>query len=244
MASKQTPKINVGEFPYIDIMPLSRREVIEKKVAKQKWIKFVTIGAIVAVILSAGAGGFRFLEQFNHDKAASDQAAVEKNIDTFSEVDDALTIRDSVTDKILNASASSVEWEEIISRITSNLPSDSVLTSLEVQTGGITESEPAIAVLVSISSSQPIAYSKVLESFGNIDGLVDGSLKIGNLFAQGSVENGDSKYIYPVAFSIDNTVLANIFSYLDPAAETSKAADSSENNVQQKVTKEAVEESN
>lgn len=222
MASKRIPKINVGEFPYVDIMPVSRRDAIERGIAKAKWVKIVTAGTIVAVVLSAGSFGFKFINQLSHDSAVNAQASVEEEIATFADVDNALTIRDYITNNILRSSEASVKWQDIMQRVRSNLPANSELTSFEVVTGGTNDKDASVAVLVSIASAEPIAYSTVLDSFGKINGLIDGSLQIGNLATQGSAEGGDAKYVYPVAFSIDNSVLAHIFSYLDEDAENTQ----------------------
>jgi len=216
---KRTPKINVGEYPYADIMPISRKDAIDRAIAKAKWTKIVSYGVIVAIVISAGSFGFKFFEQLNYDGAVRDQSAIETEIATHADVDGALTIRDTITGNILRASAATINWQDLMNRVSSNLPDNSKLTSFEVKTGGVDKEKPAIAVLVNISSEQPIAYSAVLDSFSNINGLVDGSLQIGDLFAQGSAEDGDLRYIYPVAFSIDGSILANLFAYLTGDAE-------------------------
>lgn len=212
---KRVPKINVGEFPYIDIMPLSRREAIERGVAKTKWIKIVTGGAVVALILSLGAVGFNFSEQINYDNALSAQKAVETKIAAHSDVDNALTLKDLLTKNVDKASKSSIQWGELHKRISENLPEGSTLTSLDALTGGTIEKKPAVAVLTNISSDEPIAYSKVLDAFSKIPGLVDGSLQIGNMFAQKSTDpttgNPTTVYVYPVAFSVDSSILVYDF---------------------------------
>lgn len=223
MAKKKVVKINVGQFPYVDIMPQSRIDSIERGIAKSKWTRFVVAGTVFALVLSAGSVGFKFLEQINYDQAVSEKDAVEALIKTNGEVDAALTIRDSLTSNLLSSSASTINWQDLIQRVSQNLPSNSSLVSFQVQTGGIEEGKPAIALLVNIASTEPIAYSTVLESFGQINGLVDGSLAIGNLFAQGSIEAGDLRYIYPVAFSIDTSILSNLFSYLTNGSEAPAA---------------------
>lgn len=223
MAIKKNTKINVGEFPYVDIMPTSRRNSIERGLARKKWIKIVSTGAVFAVLLSAGAVGFRFYEQMNQDSALSSQAAVESSIKTHAAVDTVLTLRDTLTRNVLRSSASTINWQDLMARIQNNLPSSSSIVSFETQTGGTLKDKPAIAVLVSIASTQPIAYSTVLESFGHINGLVDGSLEIGDLFAQGTADKGDVKYVYPVAFSVDSSILATNFDYLKTKTAAPKA---------------------
>ena len=228
MAKKRIPKINVGEFPYVNIMPQSRLAAIESGVAKAKWIKIIGVGVAFAAVVCLGSVGFGIVAQINQDSAISAQADVEKTIKSNAIVDSALTIRDSLTKDILRSSASTIKWQDLESRVRTNLPGDSELVSFQAVTGGTEKGKTAVAVLVSIASTQPIEYSKVLKSFSNISGLVDGSLQIGNLSAQGNLLSNDLKYVYPVAFSVDSSISANLFDYLkDPSKAPKPSAKTS-----------------
>lgn len=221
---KKNPKINVGEYAYADLMPISRKTAIERGQARSKWIKIVIQGAVVAVILCVGAIGFRGFEQVNYNNAMSEQEKVEAQIKTHAEVDRALTLRDLLKGNILKASSSAINWQDLLHRVSSNLPEDSTLSSFQVETGGTSteEGSPTAAILVTVSSLQPIAYSQVLESFGKVPGLIGETLLIGDMTTS-SGTNADGNevtvYLYPVAFNIDQTILANIFGYLNGESE-------------------------
>jgi hypothetical protein len=212
--AKRAPKVklNVGEFPTVDIMPVSRRNTIELKLARAKWTKNLITAVAVGVVLSTAAFGFRVYNQLQYDAAVSEQELVESQINTEAnvDIDHALTLRETLKVNVQTGGLTAIKWQDLESRITNQLPNNVTITALSISTGGIDEGAPAATMLMSITSPQPITYSTTFDAFNNIDGIVEGTVKIGNLTGTaGSTEGEGSSYTYPVAFSIDTSVLAN-----------------------------------
>ncbi len=202
---KRIPKINVGEYPYANLMPASRNEILLAGKAKEQWIKIVIGSAVVAVILTGGSFGWQLVQANNLAAVEKSQASVEAKIKEFAAVDSTMTIRDGRLSDIERAGANAINWQKLATEISSNLPQGSSLSSFNALTGGTKEGEPSTAIVVTISSAQPIDYSNVLESFSVMDGVTDGSVVIGDLASSNS--NAEVAYEYSVAFSMDNTFL-------------------------------------
>ncbi len=219
-ARNKTPKITVGDYPYVNLMPTSRQDAIDRAAAKTKWLKIVAGAMIAAVVLSGLSVGYRILQQFTYDGVISEQEDIEAEISQYAEVDNALTVKDTVEGNIVTVTATSINWQDLHSRIASNLPAGSYLGTLKVQTGGKAIDANSVAVTVNVTSQQPIAYSNILVSFGKVPGILPDSLIIGDLIASTGSTDGSSVYNYPIAFKVDTSILAKNFAYLtDDEAE-------------------------
>lgn len=206
------PKLVVGDFPYVSLMPANRLNAIEVEEAKTKWIKTVGAGIVIAVVIAVASVGFKIIHQIGYDGAKQDAAAVEASILKFGEVDDALTIKSSIEGEIIEGTANTINWQDIQNRIAQNLPTGSSITTFNVNTGGTESDENSVSVFVNVSSIQPIAYAQILDSFGKVPGLVPDTLLIGDLTSL--TQSSDVVYSYPVAFSIDGSILSQRWKYL------------------------------
>jgi hypothetical protein len=224
MASfRKTPKINVGEFPYADIMPASRKRAIESQVTKKKWIKIVGGGVIVAIVLSAGAFGFKVFTQLSYDSAVANKQTVEDQINANAEADNALTIFDSRSSSIEAASASQLRWSELLTKLEEVKPAGSSFKTVQIMPGGSASDEAAVAIVVDLQSTEPLGYSESYDSFSRMPGLVDGQIAIGNLtsgITGDSAENTATAYSYSIGLLIDG-------SYLKYVPEEEAVADTS-----------------
>lgn len=200
---RKTPKINVAEFPYVDIMPQSRRDAIDRDVAAAQWKRILAWTAIIAVVVSLGSVGFRFYTQLLNDSANSKLSAVETKIDSYASVDEALTIENGINANITTATANSIGWIDLLSRIQSGIPSGASPGNLNVITGGT--KAVSVAVSVDISSTKPITYAEVKGSLENIKGILPESILIGDM--DSSTTDSGRVYTYSVAFSVDDSLL-------------------------------------
>lgn len=239
MADKKTPtkkrnktvKINVGEFPYVDIMPSSRHEAIERGIAKGQWMRRVTGSLIVVLIASGGAFGYKLYNQGLYDAEVLSKNSVEQQIAQRSDVDQALTIKTMVEENIKKSVANEIDWDELLKRVQGNLPENSQLSTISVMTGGTIEGKPSVGVQIQIISQFPIAYSQVVTALSGVPGIITDSLEIGNmssvstpgpLDANGKATDAVLAYTYPITFSIDTSLLR--FVKGEPQSGASNAA--------------------
>lgn len=207
------PKLVVGDFPYVSLMPANRLNAIEVEEAKTKWLKTVGAGVVIAIVIGVASVGFKVIHQISYDNAKQDAAAVESSILKFGEVDNALTIKSGIEGEILEGSANSINWQDLQSRIAQNLPGGSSITTFNVNTGGTETDSSSVSVFVNVSSLQPIAYAQILDSFGKVSGIIPDSLLIGDLTSSGSAGE-QAVYSYPVAFTVDTSILSQRWKYL------------------------------
>lgn len=207
------PKLVVGDFPYVSLMPANRLNAIEVEEAKGKWIKTVGAGVVIAIVIGVAAVGFKVIHQISYDNAKQDAAAVEASILEFGEVDNALTIKTGIEGEITQGSANSINWQDLQNRISQNLPGGSSITTFDVVTGGKEGDASSAAVFVNVSALEPLDYAQILDSFGKVSGIIPDSLLIGDLTSTGS-DGSQIVYSYPVSFTVDSTVLSQRWKYL------------------------------
>lgn len=202
MASfKRTPKINVGEFPYADIMPLSRKRAIENAVTQKKWVKIVAVGVAAAILLSGASFGFKFVNQMTYNSAVSDQKAIETQISKNSATDDALSIFDSRTNSVDKATAAQIKWAELYKKLQEAAPEGASISTAQIIPGGTNSKEAAVAVIVDLSANHPISYYDAYQAYEKFPGLVKGQIAISNLNGSSSTTNTST----PVSGSDDNS---------------------------------------
>lgn len=217
MASfKRTPKINVGEFPYADIMPLSRKRAIENAVTQKKWVKIVAVGVAAAILLSGASFGFKFVNQMTYNSAVSDQKDIETQISKNSATDDALSIFDSRTNSVDKATAAQIKWAELYKKLQEATPEGASLGTAQIVPGGTNSKEAAVAVILDITSNQPISYSDAYDSFSDFPGLVKGQIAISNLSGDSGTSNAGTSeanapsagaYSYSIGLLLDGSYL-------------------------------------
>lgn len=207
------PKLVVGDFPYVSLMPANRLNAIEVEEAKSKWIKTVGAGVVIAIVIAVASVGFKVIHQIGYDNAKVDAAAVEASILKFGEVDNALTIKSGIEGEIIEASANSVNWQDLQNRIAQNLPSGSSITTFNVTTGGKEGEESSVSVFVNVSALEPLDYAQILDSFGKVSGILPEGLLIGDLTSTGS-DGEQTIYSYPVSFTVDTSILSQRWKYL------------------------------
>lgn len=207
------PKLVVGDFPYVSLMPANRLNAIEVEEAKSKWIKTVGAGVVIAIVIAVASVGFKVIHQISYDSAKQDAAAVEASILEFGEVDNALTIKTGIESEITQGSANSINWQDLQNRITQNLPGGSSITTFNVSTGGKEGDKSSAAVFVNVSALEPLDYAQILDSFGKVSGINPDSLIIGDLTSTGS-DGSQIIYSYPVSFTVDTSILSQRWKYL------------------------------
>lgn len=214
------PKLVVGDFPYVSLMPINRLNAIEVEEAKTKWVKTVGAGVVIAIVISIAALGFKVINQLSYDGAQQNADKVETSILQYKDVDRALSIKQSIEQNIVSGTKNSINWSEVYNRISQNLPEGSSITSFDVATGGGIKDKSAITVYLNISSLQPIAYAQISDAFNQVPGIISDDVIIGNLTGGGE----GNTYTYPIAFNMDPSVLSTRWESLtNPAGAASES---------------------
>lgn len=211
----KTVKINVGEFPTVDLMPASRLEEIAKKAAKASWTARVISATVIMALIGAGSFGFKYWNQMLYDQQVSQKTAIESRIAELADVDKALSIQIQINENIKNSTLAQINWVELLQRVQSNLPETSGLTDFGVLAGGYQEGEPAVGIQMTIASPEPISYSQMLIALEGVPGFV-GPLLLGNITTTNAPgpagpdgEPGPDVFVYsyPLSFSVDISIL-------------------------------------
>lgn len=222
-AQKQrAPKIVVGDFPYVSLMPESRKTAIEVAEAKSKWIRTVVGGAIVAVMIAIASVGFNVIHGITYAAATMNADAVEAEILNYGEVDDALSIKKLIEGNIVEATSAAINWQDVLNRVAKNLPGQSSVDGFSGIVGGTAEDDYSAVIIVNIASAEPISYAQILDSFEQIEGILPKSIQVGNLTT--NLVNSTTIYYYPVAFTMDSSVLSQRYAYLSQDDSTAAPA--------------------
>lgn len=201
------PKIISGQYPVADLMPKSRLEAIDLRQTKRKWRKAVIYTFAACLIASVGVIGLRVYTQFNYDSAVSSQDSINSEIAGYAEVDQALTIQNEITALQQQGATAEISWSSLLNRIQGQLPAGSSLSGFTVTVGGTSPDAPTAAIITKVSSPAPISYSEVLSAFNGLEGVSD--VQIGNLVSTAGNSETAASYLYPVAFSFDESILTN-----------------------------------
>lgn len=195
--------------PRVNLMPRSEvaRRDRDKLVRLWVWIVFGAI--LVALLIIAGAFAFRF---FADQRLAAEQARTTvllTEIQSLSEVSQALAIEAELTDFRTQAMAADLGWTPVIAKVTGILPPDTALTGFDLTVGGAPQGEDAAlekgAVgTVSVDSPTPLDIVAIIRSLRGVDGV---------LYADGqsvtSSQQSAGRYSYVLNVEFDQTVYSN-----------------------------------
>lgn len=211
----KTVKINVGEFPFADLMPQSRIDAIERKKATKEWVGRIIGAVVIMLLVSAGSVAFKIWNQMQYDAQVDKKAEIDLSISGLADVDRAVSIQLMIEENIKTATVAQINWVDLIERVQSNLPPNSSLKTFNVAAGGYMDNQAAVGIQMTITSSEPIAYSMLSSTVTSIPGFM-GDLEIGNMTAASAPGPADpdgrppgtvSTYTYPIAFSLDTSIL-------------------------------------
>lgn len=195
--------------PRVNLMPRSEvaRRDRDKLVRLWVWIVFGAI--LVALLIIAGAFAFRF---FADQRLAAEQARTTvllTEIQSLSEVSQALATEAELTDFRTQAMAADLGWTPVIAKVTGILPPDTALTGFDLTVGGAPRGEDAAleegAVgTVSVDSPTPLDIVAIIRSLRGVDGV---------LYADGqsvtSSQQSAGRYSYVLNVEFDQTVYSN-----------------------------------
>lgn len=195
--------------PRVNLMPRSEvaRRDRDKLVRLWVWIVFGAI--LVALLIIAGAFAFRF---FADQRLAAEQARTTvllTEIQSLSEVSQALATEAELTDFRTQAMAADLGWTPVIAKVTGILPPDTALTGFDLTVGGAPQGEDAAlekgAVgTVSVDSPTPLDIVAIIRSLRGVDGV---------LYADGqsvtSSQQSAGRYSYVLNVEFDQTVYSN-----------------------------------
>lgn len=195
--------------PRVNLMPRSEvaRRDRDKLVRLWVWIVFGAI--LVALLIIAGAFAFRF---FADQRLAAEQARTTvllTEIQSLSEVSQALATEAELTDFRTQAMAADLGWTPVIAKVTGILPADTALTGFDLTVGGAPQGEDAAlekgAVgTVSVDSPTPLDIVAIIRSLRGVDGV---------LYADGqsvtSSQQSAGRYSYVLNVEFDQTVYSN-----------------------------------
>lgn len=195
--------------PRLNLMPRSEVARRDRDRLVRLWVWIVFGAILVALLIIAGAFAFKF---FADQRLAAEQARTTvllTEIQSLSEVSQALATEAELTDFRTQAMAADLGWTPVIAKVTGILPPDTALTGFDLTVGGAPQGEDAAlekgAVgTVSVDSPTPLDIVAIIRSLRGVDGV---------LYADGqsvtSSQQSAGRYSYVLNVEFDQTVYSN-----------------------------------
>lgn len=199
-------------FARVNLMPRPEIARRERDKTVRLWVWIVLAAVLVALLIIAGAFTFKL---FADQRLASEQARTTSlltEIAALSEVSQALSTEQELTEFRAEAMASDFEWAAVVSKITAALPPDTALTGFELITGGIPQGddpavEKGLVGTVSIDSATPLDIVAIIRSLRGVDGV---------LFADGrsvtTSEVSEGRFAYVLDMEFDQSIYSGRYS--------------------------------
>lgn len=183
----------------VDLTPQSYITTINNRRQKKNLIIFNVGLAVVAVVVCLSMAGFGLASKVSLDNAKSQEKLIEGQLAEFADAAEAIEQQKPMLTKLSQASAGEINWYALISAIESTLPPSTTVSSMGINLDTNQNSERSTAILVSLSSTDPIGYADSLNAFEEYP-------QISNVNIGGLTAGGEGIYNFSMTFDYDTSI--------------------------------------
>ena len=186
----------------IDLTPQTYITTIQERRLKKNLL-VSTIGlAVVAAIVCGSFAGFGLAGKVSLKSAQSQQAILDSQMSEFADQVQALDQQKPIRSKLSQASAGEVNWRALIAAVENTLPTSTKVLSMGINVDTTVKSERSAAILVSLSSTDPIGYADSLNAFESYP-------NVSNVEVGGLTAGGEGVYNFSMTFDYNTSVRTN-----------------------------------
>ena len=198
-------------MPRLNLMPRVEVQRREREALTRRWVWGVLGAVVITLLIIAGALAVKF---FADQRLLAEQARTNDlllQLSALSEVSQSLAAEEELTQFRSEAMAADFAWAPVITKVTSILPADVMLTGFDVTSGGAAQTEdPATeAGLVgtfSLDSPNPIDIVATVRSLRGVEGILHAD---GQAVTASSVVEGH--YAYELTVTFDQSIYSNAY---------------------------------
>lgn len=190
--------MRIGESN-VDLTPQSYITTIKNRRQKKNLIIFNIGLAAVAVIVCLSMVGFGLASKVSLDNAKTQEKLLASQLEEFAEESQAIEQQKPMLSKLSQASAGEINWNALIRSIESALPSSTKVVSMGINLDTNPASERSTAILVALSSTDPIGYADSLNAFEEYP-------QVSNVNIGGLTAGGEGIYNFSMTFDYDTSI--------------------------------------